>query len=116
MYGPFLNMVFAFGLDYLLRAENKLILLAMVNLLVIRILYRQIMKASVHKMQVCSVCPPPPPPNNGAPIGDVIFCTKFLTQKRAKADWLLSQLPGVGSLDSQIALLFKSDQSKRVNN
>ena len=90
MYGPFLNMVFAFGLDYLLRAENKLILLAMVNLLVIRIL-----------------C---------APIGDVIFCTKFLTQKRAKADWLLSQLPGVGSLDSQIALLFKSDQSKRVNN
>ena len=41
----------------------------------------------------------------GAPIGDVIFCAKFLAQKRAKAVKLLSQLSGVGSLDPQIALL-----------
>ena len=30
----------------------------------------------------------------GAPIGDVIFCAKFLAQKRAKAVKLLSQLSG----------------------
>ena len=41
----------------------------------------------------------------GAPIGDVIFCARFLAQKRAKAVKLLSQLSGVGSLDPQIALL-----------
>eukprot|EP00731_Ephydatia_muelleri_P000323 Em0001g323a len=41
----------------------------------------------------------------GAPIGDVIFCAKFLAQKRAKAVRLLSQLSEVGALDPQIALL-----------
>ena len=34
-----------------------------------------------------------------APIGDAIFCAKFLALKRAKAVKLLSQLSGVGSLD-----------------
>ena len=41
----------------------------------------------------------------GAPIGDVIFCAKFLAQKRAKAVRLLSQVAEVGSIDPQIALL-----------
>ena len=41
----------------------------------------------------------------GAPIGDVIFCAKFLAEKRAKAVRLLSQLSEVGSFDPQIALL-----------
>ena len=41
----------------------------------------------------------------GAPIGDPIFCAKFLAQKRAKAAKLLSQLATVGSLDPQVALL-----------
>ncbi|KAL5515630.1 hypothetical protein EMCRGX_G000825 [Ephydatia muelleri] len=41
----------------------------------------------------------------GAPIGDVIFCAKFLAQKRAKAVRLLSQVVEVGSIDPQIALL-----------
>ena len=41
----------------------------------------------------------------GAPIGDAIFCAKFLAQKRAKAVKLLSQMSEVGSLDPQIALL-----------
>ena len=41
----------------------------------------------------------------GAPIGDVIFCAKFLAQKRAKAVRLLSQLSEVGALDPQIVLL-----------
>ena len=41
----------------------------------------------------------------GAPIGDVIFCAKFLAEKRAKAVRLLSQMSEVGSLDPQIALL-----------
>lgn len=41
----------------------------------------------------------------GAPIGDAIFCAKFLAQKRAKAVKSLSQLSEVGSVDPQIALL-----------
>ena len=41
----------------------------------------------------------------GAPIGDGIFCAKFLAQKRAKAVRLLSQVAEVGSIDPQIALL-----------
>eukprot|EP00731_Ephydatia_muelleri_P031154 Em0022g668a len=41
----------------------------------------------------------------GAPIGDPIFCAKFLVQKCAKAAKLLSQLATVGSLDRQVALL-----------
>ena len=41
----------------------------------------------------------------GAPIGDPIFCAKFLAQGRAKAANLLSQLVTVGSLDPQVALL-----------
>ena len=35
----------------------------------------------------------------GAPIGDVIFCAKFLTHKRAETVRLLSQLSEVGLLD-----------------
>ena len=41
----------------------------------------------------------------GAPIGDPIFCAKFLVQTCAKAAKLLSQLAAVGSLDPQVALL-----------
>ncbi|KAL5473538.1 hypothetical protein EMCRGX_G028029 [Ephydatia muelleri] len=41
----------------------------------------------------------------GAPIGDLIFCAKFLAQKQAKAVRLLSQVAEVGSIDPQIALL-----------
>ena len=40
-----------------------------------------------------------------APIGDPIFCAKFLAQKRAKAAKWLSQLATVGSLDPQVAFL-----------
>ena len=41
----------------------------------------------------------------GAPKGDVIFCAKFLAEKRAKAVKLLSRLSEVGALDPQNALL-----------
>ncbi|KAL5468955.1 hypothetical protein EMCRGX_G030116 [Ephydatia muelleri] len=41
----------------------------------------------------------------GVPIGDVIFCAKFLAQKWAMAVKFLSQLLRVGFLDPQIALL-----------
>ena len=41
----------------------------------------------------------------GAPIGDAILCAKFVSQKRAKAIKLLSQMSEVGSLDPQFALL-----------
>ena len=42
----------------------------------------------------------------GAPIGDVLFCGKFIAQKRAKALHLLKQLEEVGSVNPQVALLF----------
>ena len=41
----------------------------------------------------------------GAPIGDAIFCAKFLAQKRAKAVKLLSQMSEVGSVDLALLLL-----------
>ena len=41
----------------------------------------------------------------GAPIGDPIFCTKFLAQKCADAAKLLSQLAEVGAEDPQVAFL-----------
>eukprot|EP00731_Ephydatia_muelleri_P024463 Em0016g734a len=41
----------------------------------------------------------------GAPIGDIIFCGKFVAQKRAEAQHLLTQLEKVGSVDPQVALL-----------
>ena len=41
----------------------------------------------------------------GAPIGDPIFCAKFLAQKRADAAKLLSQLTEVGAEDPQVAFL-----------
>ena len=41
----------------------------------------------------------------GAPIGDPIFCAKFLAQKRADAAKLLSQLTEVGAVDPQVAFL-----------
>ena len=41
----------------------------------------------------------------GAPVGDIIFCAKFMAQKRARAARLLTQLTEVGSIDPQIALL-----------
>ena len=41
----------------------------------------------------------------GAPIGDAIFCAKFLAQKQAKEVKSLSQMSEVGSVDPQIALL-----------
>ena len=41
----------------------------------------------------------------GAPIGDPIFCAKFLAQKRADAAKLLSQLAEVGAEDLQVAFL-----------
>ena len=41
----------------------------------------------------------------GAPIGDPIFCAKFLAQKRADAAKLLSQLAEVGAEDPQVAFL-----------
>eukprot|EP00731_Ephydatia_muelleri_P013975 Em0007g1285a len=41
----------------------------------------------------------------GAPIGDTIFCAKFIAEKRAGASKLLALLKEVGSLDSQVALI-----------
>ena len=41
----------------------------------------------------------------GAPVGDIIFCAKFMAQKQARAARLLTQLTEVGSIDPQIALL-----------
>ena len=41
----------------------------------------------------------------GAPIGDIIFCSKFVAQKCAEALHLLKQLVEMGSTDPQVALL-----------
>ena len=41
----------------------------------------------------------------GAPIGDFVFCAKYASQKRAKAQGLLHMLEDVGSVDPQVALL-----------
>ena len=40
-----------------------------------------------------------------APIGDLVFCAKFVAQKQSEASKLLQQLEAVGSIDPQIALL-----------
>ena len=44
----------------------------------------------------------------GAPIGDVIFCAKYLAQKRAKAVKLQPQLSRVGSFNSSNCTSFTS--------
>ena len=41
----------------------------------------------------------------GAPIGDLIFCAKFVARKRVDASKLLQQLVDVGTVDPQVALL-----------
>ena len=41
----------------------------------------------------------------GAPIGDLVFCAKFVVQKQSEASKLLQQLEAVGSIDPQVALL-----------
>jgi hypothetical protein len=41
----------------------------------------------------------------GAPIGDLVFCAKFVAQKQSEASKLLQQLEAVGSIDPQVALL-----------
>ena len=41
----------------------------------------------------------------GAPVGDPIFCAKFIAEKRASASKFLALLKDVGSFDSQVALL-----------
>ena len=41
----------------------------------------------------------------GAPIGDFVFCAKYASQKRAKAQGLLHMLEDVGSVVPQVALL-----------
>ena len=41
----------------------------------------------------------------GAPIGDLVFCAKYVAQKRSEACKLLKQLEAVGSIDPQVALL-----------
>ncbi|KAL5517587.1 hypothetical protein EMCRGX_G003165 [Ephydatia muelleri] len=40
-----------------------------------------------------------------APIGDLVFCAKFVAQKQSEASKLLQQLEAVGSIDPQGALL-----------
>ena len=41
----------------------------------------------------------------GAPIGDLVFCAKFVAQKQSEASKLLKELEAVGSIDRQVALL-----------
>ena len=41
----------------------------------------------------------------GAPIGDLVFCAKFVAQKQSEASKLLLQLEAVGSINPQVALL-----------
>ena len=41
----------------------------------------------------------------GAPIGDILFCAKFVANQLAKANVLLSRLQQVGSKDPQVAYL-----------
>ncbi|KAL5502816.1 hypothetical protein EMCRGX_G009650 [Ephydatia muelleri] len=41
----------------------------------------------------------------GPPLGDTIFCAKFIAEKRAGASNFLALLKEVGSLDSQVALV-----------
>ena len=42
---------------------------------------------------------------HGAPFGNILFCGKFIAQKRAEALHLLKQLEEIGSVDPQVALL-----------
>ena len=54
----------------------------------------------------------------GAPIGDILFCAKFVANQRAKANVLLSRLQQVGSKDPQFAgllLRFCGSFCKMVN-
>eukprot|EP00731_Ephydatia_muelleri_P000244 Em0001g244a len=41
----------------------------------------------------------------GAPIGDLVFCAKFVAQKQSEASKFLKELETVGSIDPQVALL-----------
>ena len=41
----------------------------------------------------------------GAPIGDILFCAKFVANQHAKANVLFSRLQQVGSKDPQVAYL-----------
>eukprot|EP00731_Ephydatia_muelleri_P021879 Em0014g470a len=41
----------------------------------------------------------------GAPIGDLVFCAKFVAQKQSEASKLLKELEAVSSIDPQVALL-----------
>ena len=41
----------------------------------------------------------------GAPIGDLVFCAKFVAQKQSEASKLVKELEAVGSIDPQVALL-----------
>ncbi|KAL5505306.1 hypothetical protein EMCRGX_G006718 [Ephydatia muelleri] len=41
----------------------------------------------------------------GAPIGDLVFCAKFVAQKQLEASKLLKELEAVGSINPQVALL-----------
>ena len=43
----------------------------------------------------------------GAPIGDLVFCAKFVAQKQSEASKLLKELEAVGSIDPQVALLLR---------
>ena len=41
----------------------------------------------------------------GAPIGELVFCAKFVAQKQSDASKLLKELEAVGSIDPQVAVL-----------
>eukprot|EP00731_Ephydatia_muelleri_P000498 Em0001g498a len=51
----------------------------------------------------------------GAPIGDLVFCAKFVAQKQSEASKLLKELEAVGSIDPQVALLLLSNGSSFVH-
>ena len=44
----------------------------------------------------------------GAPIGDLVFCAKFVAQKQSEASKLLQQLEAVGSIDPHAGSLTSS--------
>eukprot|EP00731_Ephydatia_muelleri_P005532 Em0002g1708a len=47
----------------------------------------------------------------GAPIGDLVFCAKFVAQKQLEASKLLKELEAVGSINPQVALLLLRQSS-----
>ena len=51
----------------------------------------------------------------GAPIGDTIFCAKFIAENRAGASKFLALLKEVGSLDSQVAFNWYSFANVEVS-